>query len=250
MTKRELVSEILSIEEIDTKANLMSKTNKELEEILAGLQESTPQEVQTVQAVFEPQVDMAKLMEQMMAEKLEELKEQARKEIQAEIKSSAPTESIEVDTPIRKKEIDRFEPIPVMNVTNGKLIYVSKKTGSQWVWGSYGDVEYVEYQELLSMRSGNKAFLDEPFLIVLEDDVVNNLGLTKMYKNLNNLDSLDDIFRMNNKDFQEVIEKSPKGIVYSIVTKARQKVEDGTLDSMWKVNYLNTKFNTDIGQRG
>jgi hypothetical protein len=55
---------------------------------------------------------------------------------------------------------------------------------------------------------------------------------------------------MNNKDFQEVIEKSPKGIIHSIVTRAKQKVADGTLDSMWKVNYLNNKFNTDIGQRG
>jgi hypothetical protein len=250
MNKKDLVSAILSIEAIDTKANLMSKTNKELEQILQGLQETSEPQA-TTEVTPQPEVDMQAMLEKMMAEKLAELKEQARKEIQDEIKS-AP-EDVEVkpqSTPIKKKEIDRFEPIPVMNVCNGKLVYSSKKTGATWVWGEYGDVEYVEFQELLTMRSGQKRFLDDPFLLILDEDVVHYLGLNKMYDNLVDLDSLDNIFKMNNKDFQEVIEKSPKGIIHSIVTRAKQKVADGTLDSMWKVNYLNNKFNTDIGQRG
>lgn len=252
MTKKEMVSAILEIEEVDTKANLMKKSNKELEDILTDL-ESTEKIVEpVVQESIQPQVDMKALMEQMKAEMLEELKEQARKEVEAERESNPDPvkEAEDKKTPIRKKEIDRFEPIPVMNVTNGKLIYVSKKTGAEWVWGDYGDIEYVEFQELLTMRSGQKRFLDEPFLLILEEDVVDYLGLNKMYDSMINLDSLDDIFKLNQKDFEEIVEKSPKGIKHSIVTRARQKVENETLDSVKKIKYINERFNTDIGQRG
>lgn len=256
-TKAQLVEEILSIEEVDTKSNLMKKTLAQLESILSDLEgqlvSKEPQSVsepqETAQAA--PQVDVQALMEQMKKEMLAELKEQARKEVEAEQKAAETSINSTIAKPAsQKKEIDRFENIAVMNVTNGTLIYTSRKTGAEWIFSEYGDIEYMEFQELLTMRSSQRRFFDEPFLLIMDDNAVEHLGLTKMYENIRNPEQIDTIFKMNQREFEDVVEKSPKGIKHLIVSRAKKLYEIGELDSVKKINYLNERFQTDIGQRG
>lgn len=242
MTKKEVVSEILKIEKVDTYSNLLSKKLPELEAILEGL--SPVEDSVAPEPVVAPELDMKALMAQMKADMMAELKEEARKEVEAEMKS-------EEVKPVRKREIDRFEPIPVMSVTKGGLIYISKKTGAEWNWGDFGDVEYLEFQELQTMRSGQKKFLDEPHIIVLDDDAVNYLGLTKMYEGLIDVNTLGSVVKLNQSDFEDIIEKSPKGIRHTIISILKDKVENDDEDvSIKKINYINKRFNLDIGKRG
>jgi phage pi2 protein 07 len=249
-SKKELVEEILSIREVDTKSNLMKKSVAQLEGILEGLKSTPTQEQVTVTASV-PQIDIETLMAKMKEEMLAELKEQARKEVEAELKTE---KSEAVEMPVKpassKREIDRFEQIPVMNVTNGKLVYTSRKTGAEWIFSQYGDIEYMEFQELLTMRSSQRRFFDEPFILVMDDDAVEYLGLTKMYANIKNPQHIDDVFKLPQTEFEEVVEKSPKGIKHLIVSRAKELYEKGELESIKKINYLNKRFNTDIGQRG
>lgn len=251
-TKKELVADILSIEKVDTNANLMKLTLKELEGILSDLEQKSSEEVVQEEVAKEvvPQVDMTALMEQMKAEMMAELKEQARKEIQEEM----ATESVVKEQPVvrKKVEIDRYASIPVMNISNGKLIYTSKKSGAEYVFSKMGDVEYIEYQELLTMRSSQRRFLDEPFIVILDEDVVNALGLTKQYESFQfiNDGELDQVFRIRFDEFKALLETSPIGIKHSIVSRARELYKEGKLDSVRVVNYLNDRFDAEIGQRG
>lgn len=260
-TKAQVIEEILSIEPIDTKSNLMKKSLAQLEAILSDLEAhlgmlepEVPQEdsesQETPQAPTQaPQVDIQALMEQMKQEMLAELKEQARKEVEAEQVANATTATASPAVS-KRKEIDRNEMVPIMNVTNGTLIYTSRKTGTELQFSEYGDIEYVDYQELLTMKSGQRRFFDEPFILVMDDDVVDALGLTKMYANMKNPDQIDKIFNMNQREFEDIVEKSPKGIKFLIVSRAKKLYEIGELDSIKKINYLNDRFQTDIGQRG
>lgn len=242
-TKKEIVKEILSIEEIDTESNLMKKNLKELTSILSELKKENSIEVKEVSV--ESTVPTQELdIEAIKAQLEKELREKILSELKEENESSTPEEK-----PYRRVEIDRYEPIPVMNATSGQLVFISNKTGIEYNWEEYGDVEYLEYQELLTMRSGHKKFLHEPYIIILHDDAVNNLGLTKMYENLIDLDDIESIFKLPLAKFKEVIDSSPRGVVHTIITKARKLHSQGKLDSISKVNYLNEKFNTDIGQR-
>lgn len=249
-TKAQLVEEILSIETVDTKANLMKLSLAKLESLLSDLENKmvteSEQPVETTTTAPVPsQTDMQAMMEMMKRELMEELKEQARKEVEAEQATSAKTNTIS-----KRREIDRNEMIPIMNVTNGTLIYASRKTGTELQFSEYGDIEYVDYQELLTMKSGQRRFFDEPFILVMDDDVVDALGLTKMYSNMKNPDQIDKIFNMNQREFEDVVEKSPKGIKHLIVSRARKLYDQGELDSVRKINYINERFQTDIGQRG
>lgn len=247
-TKAQLVEEILSLKAVDTKANLMKLSLAKLEALLSDLETELVSEPE--QVVEAPQVDMKALMEQMKAEMMAELKEQARKEVEAELKASEVKVSTTSKPVSNKVEIDRFEMIPVMNATNGSLVYFSRKTGAEWNWSEYGDIEYMEYQELLSMRTAHRRFFDEPFIIVMDDIAVEALGLTKMYENIRSPEQIDVIFKMNQTEFEEVVEKSPKGIKHLIVSRAKKLYGSGELDSVKKINFMNTRFQTDIGQRG
>lgn len=248
-TKKELVKSILDIKEVDTQENLLGKKNSELEEILEELkQEEVKQE--SVELVTEA-IDINALMEKMKAEMLAELKEQARKEVAEETKVETDVSPLDVvSRPTKKKDIDRYEPIPVMNVTNGQLVYVSKKSGAEWNWSQYGDVEYIEFQEILTMKSGQSRFFNEPYLIVLDEDVVDYLGLTKMYDKLVDLNSLDKLLTVDQKSFENVIETSPRGIKLTIIQMLKDHVEANKEVSLKKIKYINEKFNMDIGQRG
>jgi hypothetical protein len=242
-TKKELVDEILSIEEVDTKSNLMKKSVKELEEISFDLQGKSQSDKKDGE-----EVDIEALKQQLKEEMMKELKEQARKEFEEELKNKE--KEMPVNTTNTKKEIDRFKLIPVMNVTNGKLIYHSKRTGAEWIFSRYGDIEYIEFQELLTMRSSQRRFFDEPFILVMDDDVVEYLGLRKMYDSMVKPEAIDEIFNMSQNDFEEVVEKAPKGIKHLIVSRAKELYDQGVLDSVRKINYLNKRFNCEIGQRG
>lgn len=242
MTKREIIAEILKIEKIDTESNLMKKNLKELEDILNNLKgkEDDKKDFSSENNSVDIEALKAKIEEEIRQQILSELKPQGEK----------PNEEVKEKTkPARRVDIDKYELIPVMNITNGKLVYVSNKTGVKYIWSQYGDIEYLEYQELQTMRVAHKSFLNEPFVIILNDDVVNNLGLTKMYENLIDLDDIESIFSLDNKKFIEVIEKSPRGIVHTIVTKAKELYKKNKLESITKINYINEKFGTDIGLR-
>lgn len=210
--------------------------------------EITTLKAEEVVEVATPQVDMKSMMEQMKAELMEELREQAMAEAKAELAQTSEVEEISV--PKKKVEIDRFEQIPVMNVTTHTLIYASKKTGAEWEWTGYGDIEYIEFQELITMKSAHKKFLDEPHIIIMDDDVVNYLGLTKMYNNIVDLENIERIFKLSQSEFEEILEKSPKGIKHTIISKLKQMADNEEDISHKKIKYVNDKFDLTIGQRG
>lgn len=241
MTKKELVNEILGVKKVDTFANLMKKSLSELESIHVQVkQEQAPQPT--------TQVDMEALMAKMKEEMLADLKEQARQEVVSELEEKK--EQVSAKPVSGRNDIDRFALIPVMNVTNGQLIYVSRKTGAEYLFGEYGDIEYMEYQELLTMRSSQRRFFDDPFLLVMDDDAVEALGLTKMYDNIKLPAQIEEVFKLGQSDFEEVLEKSPKGIKHLIITKAKELYDRGEFDSVRKIKFINETFKTDIGQRG
>lgn len=253
MTKKEMVKEILSIKKIDSEANLMKLTSKDLEDKLNDLK--VEQNTTQPQPVF----DMVAFQEQMRQEMLKTLeleREKIREEVKSELVSNKPTVDETVveklpETPIyRRQDIDKNRLVPVMNVTNGALVYASKRTGAEYHFTNYGDIEYIEVSELLTMRSSAKAFIDEPHLIILDDEVIEYMGLRKQYNNLSNAQNIDVVFTFTNEEFEEVVNIAPKGIQVLIVSRAKTLYNEGTFDSVQKIRFLNEKFAIEIGTRG
>jgi hypothetical protein len=213
MAKKDVIEEILSLSSTFTKDQLESYKLGELEQILK----------------------MSK-----------EIAENAKKEAKDKSMISEMTEKNESVHRIKKPNVDKSELVPVMNLTHGSLVYQSRKTGMEVKFEQYGDIEYLEVGELLTMRSSQRRFLDEPWILILDEEVVNYLGLDKLYKKLVNPDNIDEIFNFKQERFIEVIQSAPRGYSQLIVSRAKAKMADGTLDSVAKIKALEERYNVEL----
>ena len=204
MNKKELVNEILKIKKVDSKANLMKKKNKELEDILAEL--SKPEQVEEVKV--EPKVEKPE--------------------------------------PPKKKKVERDDVVACRNLTSGRLVYISKKSGLETIWSEFGDVEYIDVAELLTMRSSQPKFLKEPWLFVDDEDVAEYLGLRQLYDSLIPIDEVDDFFKLNVQQAKTLIPKLPKGMKALISEKARKGIQDGSLNNLQLIRLLEQELHLDL----
>lgn len=150
--------------------------------------------------------------------------------------------------PVRKAriELDRNLLIPVMNNTTGTLIYISKKTGAEWKMQGYGAVDEMELGELITMKSAHPKFLNQPWLIILDDEVVEYLGLTKLYENVLKPEELDEFFDLPIDEMESIMKKAPMGMKQLIASKAKQMYADGILDSVKKKELIESTFGIDL----
>lgn len=174
--------------------------------------------------------------------------EEVKKQVEAELltKQSIEEKATTVKSIQRKEAIDKQMLVPIMNVTNGKLVYQSRKSGSEFQFEQYGDIEYIELYELLTMRSSQRKFLDEPYVIVLDDEVADYLGLSNMYKKLTHATEIDRIFKLPLEQFTNIVESTPKGLAHLIISKAKEKIATGEFDSVQKIQVLEEIYKVQL----
>jgi hypothetical protein len=222
MAKKDIIEDILNVTDMFTKSELEGKKNEELEKIL-----------KLGQSVAE-------------AERMKEEQESKMSEENTDEGETVPPLDDTKYKRLKKPSLDKNELIPVMNITNGSLIYQSKKTGLEVKFEQYGDIEYLEVGELLTMRSGQRRFLDEPWILIMDNEVVEYLGLEKLYKKLENPQNIDRIFAFDNEQFKAVVENAPRGYAQLIVSRAKAKLKDGSLDSVAKIKVLEERFKVEL----
>jgi hypothetical protein len=146
----------------------------------------------------------------------------------------------------KKVQIDRDSLIACYNITSGNLIYISRKNGLQTVWSNYGDVEYIDFAELLTMKASQPKFLNEPWIFVEDEEVVNQLGLKEVYKNIIPVHEVDDFFNLNVNQAREILPKLPKGMKELISDKARKGIQNGELSNLQLIRLLEQELQLDL----
>jgi hypothetical protein len=149
-------------------------------------------------------------------------------------------------TPPKKKKIERDMNVPCRNLTSGRLTYISKKTGLETVWSAFGDEEYLDVAELLTMKSSQPKFLKEPWLFVDDEDVAEYLGLKELYRTIIPIDEVDDFFDLTVSEARKILPKLPKGMKSLIGEKARQGIQNETLNNIQLVKLLEQELNLDL----
>lgn len=146
----------------------------------------------------------------------------------------------------RAVDIDLHELIEVRSVTHGGLVYISPKTNMKVLWEQLGDVEYMEFAELVTMKSAKPNFLNKPLLVVDDEDVIQKLGLTKLYEDMYNVDNIDEFFDLSVTDMSEQLKTMPEGIKTLVGDKASAKIKDETLYDLRKIKLIEEKANVDL----
>lgn len=143
----------------------------------------------------------------------------------------------------KKSGLKDDDKIAVMSGLSGSVGYYSERTHKRWQFNSFGQEDLMEYSELVAMRNKYPTYLTDGWIIVLDKEVQEEFKLTEMYKNILTPDNIEEVFNMKLEVLEKFIDALPDGMKTSFVNKAVEKYENGSLDSLQVVQYIQKKFN-------
>lgn len=193
-----------------------------------------------------------------MTKKLkEELKEDTKKEIKevskkkpgrkpkSKTKEKKVVEKITKTSNVRPQR-DMNELIRVVCITNAPLVYESRsQLGYRVYWDGYLSEAWMEYKELINMRNTYRAFFERPW-IICDWDVLEDLRVEQYYKNIIDLENLDDVFKKTPKELEKTLKEIPDGIKALIVDRAFELRREKKLDSLSVIETIEKTLNVDL----
>lgn len=179
-----------------------------------------------------------------------------KSETKVESKSEVKLEKIEINntqptstTPIKRKQIvdiDRNALIPCKSIVYGKLTYVSPRTQLIYNWSDYGTEEFIEYGELITMRSASPKFLTKPWILIQDDEVVEYFRLQDIYEKLLLLDNINEFLLKPFSEIETLFESAPMGIKQTFTIKIGEMVHAKTINDIRVVNMIDKTMGTNL----
>lgn len=154
------------------------------------------------------------------------------------------------ETPVEQrkivpKDIDPNQYVPVRNGFRGRLIYISPRTGERFDWSEFGDMQEMELRELQNAKSSKKKFFQNNWFM-LDDWVVDYLGVRQYYKNSVPIDEFDDLFKKSPSEIKKILSKVPDGQKRSIAYRARELIRDNKIDSLSVISALEESLGVEL----
>ncbi len=144
-----------------------------------------------------------------------------------------------------KRKLQREDLIPVMNYTSGLLVYESRN-GRGWRFENYGDTDEIELAELISIKNSQSRILNEPWMLILDDDAVEYLGLKKLYENVIKPDDMENLFTLPDDRLEEVLRKAPASVKQLVADKAKQMIDNKKLNSLSTIQLVERVLNVEL----
>ena len=181
------------------------------------------------------------------ARKAKATKETKPKEV--ETVEEVETEEVE-ETPkkVAKKEetrtLSNTDMIPVMNNTTGRYVYRAR-SGFGFEMNEYGDIVEVPYSELKTMRGEQRRNIEDAFIVILDEDAVNELGYNKLYENVLQKDEVERILKDPDL-LADVIDKMPKNMKQTVGAIGVRKFRNREIDSLRVRDILEEKLGIEV----
>lgn len=155
-------------------------------------------------------------------------------------------EKLVVEQPIKKRELDKDTLVTIMNNTTGGLIYVNNRTQQEWRMEGYGVTDQMPLSELIAMKASQPKFIFDAWLLILDDDVVEHLGLVEFYKNVLKPNELDGFYKLEEHKIKEFLEKAPSNIKSFIVRMTKEKVAKKELNDLFVIKLIEDILKVEI----
>ena len=165
--------------------------------------------------------------------------------VKTTVKETVPAEN-KVITP---KDVDLHQYITVRNGFQGKLVYVSQKTGEHFVWDGFGAEQEMELLELRNAKNSAKKFFQNNWFMFDEDWVVDFLGLKQYYRHAVKIEDFDKIFEMTPSEIKKTIDGLSDGQKKSVAYRAKMLIAEGKIDSNKAINALEETLGIELIER-
>lgn len=149
----------------------------------------------------------------------------------------------------KAKELSPHTIVTVKNGFQGLLVYKSKRTGERFVWDSFGDEQDMELQELKNAKNSSKAFFENNWFLIDDPEVLEYLGVTKLYKYALTSSSFDELFSKKPDEVKETISRLSNGQKKSLAYRAKQLINDGAIDSIKVITALEESLSIELIDR-
>lgn len=167
----------------------------------------------------------------------------------ATTKVMEPKETLVESKPLVAKDIDVHQYVTVRNGFQGKLVYVSPKTGEHFVWDGFGTEQEMELLELRNAKNSAKKFFQNNWFMFDEDWIVDYLGLKHFYKHAIKIEDFDKIFEMSPAEIKNTVTALSDGQKKSVAYRAKMLIAEGEIDSNKAINALEEALGVELIER-
>ena len=179
------------------------------------------------------------------------------KEAESVVENTKPetVEAVEVEeAPVNietsKKAVKKFSPddmILCQSICVGQTFVKGFKSGTIYTFEALGAEEYIEYRDLVAAVRSKDSILFKPFIIVLDEDFINEQKTLKsFYENMYTPEDFEEFFRLKPNQMVEALNNMPIGIRETIKSMAVGKIQDGVFDSVARIKALDDYFGTKM----
>lgn len=173
------------------------------------------------------------------------------KEINTEnVENTKDITSAKKETKASAKSPRKYKPddmIPCRSITFGELLLTGTKSKLLYSWANYGDITEVEFQDLQALKSTRSSYLFKPRFVIEDEELAKQWSkdLGAMYKEIVDVD-VEDLFKLTPTQFRSKLKSAPKGVQQAVKNIAGEKILNGSLDSLKKINAIDEILGTDL----
>ena len=161
-------------------------------------------------------------------------------------KKSESTEEVVEEPKKKPRKFAQNDMIICKSVTYGELLLPGKKSKLLYTWSNYGDTKEVEFQDLQALRSTRSAYLMNPYFVIEDEELLEQWPeLKNLYDKVAALD-VDNLFSLPINQFKKKLRDIPIGFKDPIKNIAGEKIRNGSLDSIAKINALDEILGTEL----
>lgn len=177
------------------------------------------------------------------------------KEVKGTEEDTKDTETKKDVKPVAKKatKIDKDEEFSVISNVAGVMVFRSKTNDVYEEWGELGDEITMTYEEIGKMKMQAPRFFQDNWVIVLDNeehtsqDVYHALKVEKYYQsNFIDPESIEGIFELPQKELTLEISKLSSGVKNNLATIAKNKIDEGEIDSINLIKNLQKLLKVDF----
>ena len=150
------------------------------------------------------------------------------------------------------REFQKDDLIEVKSVFAGSCTLVGRRSGNVYVWETLGEIQYVEYQDLLAeITNRYSKYIYEPLLLIEDEDVINkNPKLKDLYDAMIDVEEIEDsLLNDSVEELRRILITLPSGLKETVKSVASTLMQDGALYDVRKIRLLDDLYHTALSEQ-
>lgn len=151
--------------------------------------------------------------------------------------------------PVLGMQVEKDALIPCRSVTAGELIYIGPKTQLPYDWANSGDIQFLEYQDILAAVVSHSDFIFKPYFVIEDEDLLNDprwAEVKRLYDDMYDYGDVGDILNMPDATFKREFPRLPIGLKNAVKSEISRMLGEESFDSIQKVKVVDDTCGTDL----